>query len=570
METLLYTDLQHLIAVKLCFFLFIILGLIGIYKKWQPGYFLVAMGVTSALAYYFLVRGMITMFWGFLGDEVFIAGLYEMASQGSLLSDFAYVGLPPFYPPLFFWLFGWVGQFFSWNGVQVVKLANLAVFLLFPLFFYLIQKWYWLAKGNENKKAPRKITWFLGAVLLFVFVDTDAIIIKQYEFVSASLSVLWTVFLLNALYTKGLTKRSLIFYGLTGGLLFMTFYFWFFLIAIGVGLFNLFYRRIKLLEYGSYIIIGVLILLFASPYWLPLALSYRELGMENWQVGFTYIERFKTLGPGISFSLKSLLMLFGLGSLIYFRKELFSRILLALFAAPYIWQAVGLITVMFYASPVQEAKGFTYFQTAVLALGFGYGVERLWRFIKKKYEAKNVFITAKVLGLFLLGSALIFGSFVDQPDIEKTRELGRKMRPGVSELVDYLKTRDVFNAVSLQSGEPALYAFLPINTFIYFNVHVSHPAANFSERLFYLRSLELVETSEEFFNKTQTTSFGPIDLFIFYKANPDYYPIYLSVDDFPNPNKEEIIKLPRDLFVSDYFELVFENNQYVVFEAKKL
>lgn len=560
-----YSDIQHIVLVKLCFFVFLSLGLVGIYKKWKPLFFIILMSVTSALAYYFLVGGTALMFWGLKADEITIAAMYEMFAHGNIWSDFAYAGLPPFYPPLFFWLFGLLGRVFSLNGIQLAKIASFSTILLFPTFFYFTQKFYWLKKKIENDDKITSIAWMLGVFLLFILVGWDAIIIKPYEFISAPLIIFWVVCLLTKL-KEGLNWKEILLFGITGGILFLLFYFWFFLGAIAIAFFNLFTGKMNFKKYLNLFTVAFLLIFFSIPFWFPLAQSYSKFGAENWQLGFLTVSWLSTYAPMLNFSLVGFISLFGFGVLIFYRDRFYIRALLSLFVASYIWQIMGLLTILFFSSPLQESKGFHFFNQTILALATAYGLEKLWNYLKQKYSIQKQFSTAAIVALFILATQLFFGFFVDDARVLAVRD--RSLLPGreASEVVNFLQNNyiDIYKMTVLESGIPELHAFLPINDFIYFNQHNSHPAANFSQRFYYLKDLGQVETKEEFYDKIVNTPFGRIDLLILFK-NGENFSLFFNLDNFPNELKEVIIDIPKELIDEEFFIEEFDNKDYKIF-----
>jgi len=562
-----FADMQYIILIKLCFFVFVALGVFGIYKKWKPIFFVVLASVTSCLAYYFLVHGTRLPFWGLVGDEHFIVALYESMAHGRFWSDFAYASLPPFYPPLFFWLFALVGKFFDWNGVQIMKFANLCTFAFFPIVFYFLQKLIW-NKSSDDKNLPGRLALAVSSIFLLVVVNSDVIILKQYEFVSSALTVVWSLALLHFIYNKKNNWKTILIFGLTGGLLFVTFYFWFFLVAIGVAVFNLFLQqKITPKHYLRFGLIGFFVLLFSSFFWLPLALSYYNFGAENWQLGYTNLDRVLTFLPSL-YSAQGLLALFGFGSMIWFRKNFYIRSLLALFSASFIWQAVGLLTILFFSVPIQEDKGFMFWNATIIALAVAFALEKIWINISKKIDSKTQ-VSIGILAIIVLATQLIFGVFTNDKNVLAVRS--RSMTPAteVREIVQFLEVEypEINEYLILQSGIPVLHAFLPINSFIHFNQHASHPAANFSQRFYYLKELSQVQTKRQFYDKIVTTPFGQIDLLILFKDG-DNYSLFFSVDDFPRGIKEVVIDIPQNLIGDDYFEEKFENKDFVVFETK--
>ncbi|MEK7084378.1 MAG: arabinofuranosyltransferase, partial [Patescibacteria group bacterium] len=514
-----YADLQHYILVKLCFFAFIAVGLLIIYQQSEVRSqktevsFLLLVGLFSALGYFFLVHGNQLMFWGLKADEITIAAMYETFAHGSLLSDFAYANLPPFYPPLWFWIFGLVGRFMDWNGVQIAKCAAFVTILLFPMVFYFVQRWVFRngehtpnpeplpnpplpaspelqrgerGEGLREETAMSSLKWFLSSIFLFVVIDWDAIILKPYEFISAALVIVWTIELMNILWGEEIRNwkleiGNLFLFGLTGGILFTLYYFWFFLVAIGIALFHLFYKKVSFRQYIFLFGVGAFILAVASPFWLPLARSYAAFGAENWQLGFLVPKWLATEGSFLEFSVRGLILFGGFLALIWFRRVFHIRVLLSLFAASYVWQIMGLVTILFFASPLQESKGFYFFNRAILAFAAAYGAARLWESVSLRYRERFPRRSLAILGLLLLSTQLIFGAFADHPAVMNTRNSAKSLHPDMRQLIAYLETSyDVSSIQTLHSSLTELHAFLPMNDVVYYNQHNSHPAALFS------------------------------------------------------------------------------------------
>ncbi|KKW42125.1 MAG: hypothetical protein UY92_C0010G0041 [Candidatus Magasanikbacteria bacterium GW2011_GWA2_56_11] len=567
-KDLTYSDIQHLIAVKAMFYVFLAGSVAWVLRRWRLSYFLLWVGLASGLAYYFFVRHLALMFWGLQGDEVTIAAMYEMFAHGSLFSDFAYASLPPFYPALFFQVFGALGRLMDWNGVQIAKFASLFTIVVYPFVFYRLQEKYW-RRRRADEFAPGPLAWFISAVLLFVFLDWDAIILKPYEMVSASLAILWGGFLLYDLWHDRFGSGRGWWYGLTGGLLFLLFYFWFFLLAIGAALFNLFYKKVAAWQYWRLAFVGAVALAVGALFWLPLALSYRELGAENWQLGFLHLPWLATHGPAMAFTLRGLLMLLALGGLIFFRSRFYPRVLLSFLAAGYVWQAMGLAAIWLFASPLQEAKGFHFFNTIVLALAAAYFLERVWLYLLRRYPAAAWRTSAALVGVIALSGQLFFGTFADEPVVQRNRSLARSPYAGVTELAAFLRDRgDAFTKVSVQPGSTHLPAFAPLNTFVYYNMHNSHPAANFSDRLLFLEELGRARTPEEFYRLARENRFGPIDRFILFPAVGGEHRLYFTVDNFPHESRERVIVLPAGNFAEPWFAKVYESPHFVVFEPR--
>lgn len=568
-EGLTYIDLQHFIGVKLCLIIFVVFGIWGMYKKYKPVYFLSLFGITLSASYYIFVKDLGLMFWGLKGDEITIAAMYQKFAHGGFWSDFSYSHLPPFYPPLFFWIGAVFGRFLDWNGIQMAKFMSFATMLIFPLFFYLVQKLYW-SNTTKTQYAPGRIAWMIGAILLFIVIDDDAIITKPYELISASLTILWTAFLLRDSYYGNWNFKKIMLYGMSGGILFMLFYFWFFLAAIGVGVFHLFTKfEGRLKSWAHYLGVGLLTLLISSPFWFPLALSYTRLGSENWQAGYFLLSGISVEEIQISFGVSSLVFLIGFVCLLAYRQRSYIRALLSLFASSYIWQVMGMLTILIMASPIQESKGFYFFNRSILALACAYGLERLWLRLKDKGYAQLWLKPAMMLGIVIVASEVFFGTFSDIEIVQQMRKEARAPRNEIVHLVDYLSLYDLDKTITLHSGITELYAFLPVNDFLYYNMNNSHPAAGFSERMLVVEDMARAQSSQELCAIVRNNPIVPIDRIILFKRyGGNAYLLYYHVDNFPQVNAEKTVAIPKQLFDSSEFETVYESDEFIVFEPR--
>lgn len=558
-------DLELFAAIKLVFWIFSIGACLFYIKKWPNWLFLLFFGATQSVAYLLLVHGTVYPFWGLVGDEVFISAMFNAAAHTGF-GDFAYAGLPAFYPPFFFGVFGIIGNLLDLNGVQLSKLAALSVFFLLPIGVYCIQQWYW---KDEAEDTPFTIAWVVGSIMLFVLLPTATIILKPYEVVSAFGIIIWTVFLVRDIHKDRCNWIACLAYGLTGGVLFMTFYFWFILVAIGIAFYHASLRKkISVSIYSRFALVGIITLLVSLPYIYPLVRSYVTIGSENWQLGFTVLDRLATVGPGIEWSLVGLISLFGLGTMLYYRGQFYMRILLSLFAASYVWYGLGLVLIVLFQTPIQEDKGFLYFNSAILALAVGYGVQQVVKKIKIAHP--SIVLPLVLISIWLTAFQLIFGTFADDPNVQAVRLRSTSFHSGEQSLIGYLESQEnLSETVTLTSGMGFVHAFLPIKTFHYINIHASHPAALFSQRIGTLRSLSSGKDAEMFYNQSQNTIFGSIDRFVFFNTNVPYYEVFYHADGYPNGIQEQSIQFSKDLFAPEFFERVYESKDFIVFEPRK-
>ena len=551
-------DLHQFLQIKLLFFVYVSFLLYSVYKRVSYATFLIGTYGLCALGYLLLVKGLILPFWGLKGDEITIAAMFQSFAHGSLFRDFAYSQLPPFYPSLFFQIFGFFGRLFDLNGVQIMKLASIFGIATFSIITYSTQKLYW-----QNKKSDwnNPVIWFITSLMLPIITGWNEMIMKSYELFGSVGIILWSIFLIQDLLDHTLTKKKYLIYGLSGGVLFMLFYFWFFLAAIGISIFFLINREYRgVSKYIKLSIVAALVLVFGSPFWLPLSNSYKQFGSENWQLGFFIIDWIKTFAPMFVVSVQGVFLGIGLFALLYFKKDRIVQLCISFFIAGYVWQVMGITSLLLFFSPLQESKGLHFFSQVVLVFGAAFGIAYVWDIIKEKTEVS----AQQVIGVFaglLLAPQLLFGTFIDKDEVQQARVRGRTLRPGIEELVTYLKLVDIQNVTIQSSGIPELYAFLPVNNFLYFNQHNSHPAAGFSQKYEFLVDLTRQKDSKAVHDLLVS---NPIDYFVFYKGVQDFYPMYFHLDAFPYKIEEKEILLSKELFVEPYFSTVYQNSYFIV------
>ncbi|MBP9761060.1 MAG: hypothetical protein KBD15_02360, partial [Candidatus Magasanikbacteria bacterium] len=542
----------------------------------HPLIFLSLTGILVCASYMLFVNDLALSFWGLRGDEVTIAAMFQMFAHGSFVSDFAFPELVPWYPPLFFWIGAVFGNIFNWNGVQMMKASVAGTLLLFPVFVYGIQAWYWKTVPKEKLAAlgmtPQKMAWMLVPFIFFILLDWDAFILKPYEVITAFGSVLWIVALLQDLHSGVWSKKRLAVYAVSGGVLFMMYYLWLIFGAIAVALSGLFVpKKDQWKFYGRLLILGASTFIATSPYLVPLIATYHKLGTENWAVAFMVMKGLVTQIPFITlFSWRGVVLMCGFVSMLLFRKNVYMRSLLLLTIAGYIWQIMGWVTIVLFASPLQEFKPFDFYYYAIFSFAAAYGIERMYTYLVQKYAHIEWRIVLGVPALALVSVYMIFGTFIDDPVVQARRVQSRSLSKPMSELIAFLEQdEENLTKKTLGPGSGEMYAFTPMNNYIYFTQHNNHPATRFSEKKVLLELLAKETDPAVFASSTDAIAFGPIDRFILFKNTKS--PLlwtYFFVDTFPHGGGDAAIGFPEGVFVEPYFTRVFENSTFVVFERQ--
>lgn len=551
MEFITPTEVWQLAALQLLFYLFLALSLI-FYLFWRkPIVFVVLTALFSAAAYAIMIWQARLPWRGLVGDEIFVIAFLQKVAAGYFWSDFFYSSLPPFYPPLYFWLVGGLGWLLQLHGINTGHLGVLLVLSLTPLLVYLWQR----SRKPDN-------LWLLILVPLMVFVvkDWSVIIVKPYEFISAVLAVLWTISILEDIYYHRLDKAKSFFYGISGGLLFMTFYFWFFIILLAVGIFKLMVDTEFVYYFKQLSLIGLVIFLVTLPFILPLGTTYWQFGAENWQPGWFIPEYLDTYLPFLSLSVFGLIAVVALVTFVWLRELIVVRALGSLLLACYLWQGVSLFTIYFWDTPFLPSKPFEFLGGAILSITAAYGVSA---FLKVKVKNQAFRLMVVVIGLGLLALQLPFGYFFTSK-IGYNLALMKQHLPeeDINLFENLKKVDDLGELTVLSSGVPEMSALLPLDYYISHNIHFSHPAANWSQRYYFVNQLAHSPDAQSFYQTLRQAPFDQIDALLLFKGE-GFYPINFWIDNYPLGGRAVEIRVAANLLDEQYFVKVFEDRHFV-------
>lgn len=121
----------------------------------------------------------------------------------------------------------------------------------------------------------------------------------------------------------------------------------------------------------------------------------------------------------------------------------------------------------------------------------------------------------------------------------------------------------------LSSGSMELNAYLPLSYYIAHNVHFSHHASLYSQRMAEIEQMSQAQTPAEFMQIIDNGYPRKIDSLLLYRENDpahkDYYTLYFWRDNFPNGGKDLAIYLPQSLITDQYWQLVDTYDNWSVF-----
>ncbi len=444
-----FLDIQTYIGIKLLLLLFVAVAIYLVYKKKPAPYFMALVGVISAAAYFLLVNNLKLPFYGLQGDEITLTAMYNTFAHVGLGTDFAYHNLPAFYPPAFFWIFGALGWLLNLNGIVIFKLAAFCFFLVSPLAIYYVGK-YFVKTNNFGEKMPSVIFIALAPLLILTILDKDLLFSKPYEVIAAVATIFWCLSLYLHIAVGKLKTKQLIIHGVVAGLIFMTYYLWLIFAAIALAILGLVENRQYFIKYLVTLLKTMLVaLITALPFLVPLISSYTKFGMENWQTAFFTPDGLNLWLPMFKLnSFNSLILLFGLATLIYYRNRTFIKQLLYLLIVAFIWWGIGMSALLLLKTPFQEFRGFYIWSPVILMLAAAYGFERLINHFKV-VDNKNYYTTFCVIGILYFASQSVFGFFIDNLKVQTYRQQAKEVSQPMTHLVAYLKTDKIDEATIL-------------------------------------------------------------------------------------------------------------------------
>ncbi|MFH0873748.1 MAG: arabinofuranosyltransferase [Candidatus Komeilibacteria bacterium] len=560
MSALSLETIQIIAWSKVLLFLAVIVALLIVRFKNKPWAWSLFASITVTASYLIISWPLQKMWWGNNGDEIFIISFFTQALKSNPFQDYYYLGLPAFYPPLYFQVIGLVSRLWAANAISAAKFGTALTFFLWFSGTYLGLR---LCRGKQSEKSSSETLtpwlWFTIPLLFFFLVDFNDLILKPYETFPALLSVFWLGLLWLSLNKNRWSIKEYLFFGISGGILFLTYYFWWLILVpalIGLALTH----SQRLIKFLRIIIVGFITFIISGIYLVPLFLSYKS-GMENWQALFFVPQDFSTFLPFVNLSIKTPLLIAGLLGLIIYCRRPFVRANLAILITCYLYQIVSLVLFLAGGHPFQAAKPFLFLGTATLTVGCAYSLSGLWN----HYVTPLTSGRRQIISLALIVLSLPFWpmtTFIDDVVVRNQIEKDLKA-PSAYYLASHIQQAvpDYQNKIWLSSGIPEINAYLPLHYFIAHNPHFSHPAAKYSEREKVLK--ELVSATAA--NFTALVRASGINALLLYKtANSDSYPLFLWADNYPNGGLERELQISKVLIDSLHWRTVYEDSEWQV------
>ncbi|MFX1394329.1 MAG: arabinofuranosyltransferase [Promethearchaeota archaeon] len=481
------------------------------------------------------------------------AMITHMANSG-IPQDFAFKGFPAFMAPLYWYLLAIFAILFQIEPYKMVKFGFLFSYYILPIILY--EVW----KKIFNKKRSFYIT-----ALFFTFVANYYEIIWIDHLIGYMFFIPFFIYYFENYKEREFAKKDYLIAGIIGSILVTTFYLYFILVPIYLIIlltqnliqnnFDAFKERFKRI-----CIISLLILIFSSWFWLPLILNIIFIGAEGHQnLFFPKYALEMPFEAYLEFNLFSIILIIGIIFILlrYSKSQMLT----------FLGNIVISVYILYLLSFIGALIGFPLVHYRVLIVSYYVLVISFTLFyfeffrILKNHNSISQFknkLNFKRIEIFIILLIIFFQNYKNTVNLYESDYYEDALNENVPRRVEIVKQLDYENRVFLLHYYEVA-AFLPINLFVVYNPHFSHPSGLNNERVVFLQELSDCKDSKEFYNKIKDSKFGPIHYFY---LKPVIDPIYHNITEYLF-DAAELEHFPERLVVEIYFRAeLLENNDY--------
>ena len=544
------------VAARLCLFLAVVAGafvlvapLPGTVKAW-----LVAglVGLYLFAGSQLILSGSPFPPIGLAFDQGFRTASVTKFAHSISLVDFAYKDLPPFYPPLFFWVLGRLAAWADIAAYEALKVGVLLSALVIPLCAVRL----WMAATRD---------WAIAvsvAVAGLAFTDWY----EPYLWLSVVVFLPWfLLWILQVGHREDLSRGMTLAGMVIGAALVMTFYYPFFIGAValagllasrkaaarrGIQLGPRFPRRTFIVLAGTAV--------FSAAYWLPLLIAMvTTSGARSYQNRYLEAGFVEIPLPFLDFDITGIVMSFGLVYLLLSaRRSPGSAGLLALLAAAYAWIGIAYLGILIDV-PLLTSKAIPFVEyTLVAAAGVG-------AVVVGRQVAANAFVRRR-LGtgglLVAMGGAGLLVTLANGQDAMNRIPFVTEQREATEPralLAEFERaTRGAYESSVVLTDIEQLPELLPVFVFNVWSAHYANPASQFDERSRFLDRLSSEDDSEVFAAALELNRYDPVDSIAFRpSSNGDFTYAYFE-DAFPRGVDRRTFTFRAEQFDDEYFRRV--------------
>jgi galactan 5-O-arabinofuranosyltransferase len=472
-------------------------------------------------------------------DQGFRVAQVEHFIHTLALTDYAYRGLPAFYPPLYFWLLGRIGALTQAPAYQVVKLGALLVAFAVPL----VTAWLWL------KITPRR-AFVIAVVLATVIVPN---FYEPHEWLALVIFVPWWLsFVLHVGRAEPLSRRDLVIGVLIGAVLVAFYYYWFLVGIVQLVALLALRRTARRRSFAvppawprqsAIVLVGAACV--SAFYWLPLLVSIvttpgsRELQNRFYGAGSVPVPT-----PFLEFTLRGAVVCFGLlYLLVTARRSALSFPLGTLVAAAYIWFAIGYFAVLL-DTPVLTDKLsglITFALTAGAAIGaVDVAGAIISRWPKTLQTQRRDIRLALVVGAVVLMGVFGQGAILNIPWVKEQQAAAVPTK-----LLDDVErgTRGRYGNGVMVTDLEEIPEYLPVHLFNTWKAHYAHPASLFDQRARFLHRVSTEPDPKVAAAALTRNRYDRVNWLVLRRVEGGFTYAYLA-DAFPNGTMLKTLTFP--------------------------
>ena len=502
---------------KSIFFIFIALSSYLIINNKHYAFAISILSVALLTSSIWMMFDAKTILGGMGGDNGFSMIMVENFMHSNFSTDVTYKGLSSFYPFYFFYAVAKIGVLFDLSYYKALKYGAFITIYFIPISSYLLWR-------NIYAKEESYIM-----VLSTIFVITISMFFrKSYEVISLALIIPWWIYYFNL---SAKIKKEAIIGGLIGGVLFGTFYYYFFPIVLA-SIWILFKNIRNLKQHFKYYIIFILsFMTTASLYLFPYLYDLILYGSQPFQNRYFTPELLHFPLENI-LTLKDLFLFLGFIYLILFRHKLVEYYLLVLLLSSYLWIFLGHIGILI-DTPLLVNK-ISIFINLILSLGFGLLLHHIAKNLKNISVHPKTTVSIMLLMLTTTSFFTQIANSYNSPELKSAKEFQVNKLWLNKSILELFKNKNILADRSRMLASPNY----PIYFFTTWSSCYTHPASQLMERIDFLEKLSKSTNSDFIAWILRNNRFSSIDFVWF--SNQTYNLLH---ENFPHANPYKMITI---------------------------
>ena len=474
---------------------------------------------------------------GMGGDQSFRTASVTRFADTWHLVDFTVADLPAAYPPSYFWLLGRVAVLADVEPWRMLKVGAIGSALIVPSIAYL---------GWRHLVSAR-----LAALMAVVPLIVENFY-EPYAWLTLTAFVPWWILAIST--PRGAPARRTVLLGVVGAALLTTYYYFLLVgilaIAVHVVLDRTITRRWTGVHLPTVARMGAVSLAVAAPFWVPLAISITTAPAPDSLANRWFAEHHALVPlPMLDPSIPGVLMLAGVAHLVWTAtRDEHSRRLLSLLAATYLWYAIGAIAALA-DHPLLSFRAKPIIPTIAACAGIR-GLAAAHQHLSARCDRRDLDrLTGAVTAIIAISVGQQFLTTVHDSPLtaaaRTTQSPDQLGNPSSAAALQRLIETRVGERPTLVSDRIDILAYYPNHAFIPWDAHYANPAAEFNERVEFLRHLATIDDPHRFAETAETSRFGPIDAFVL--ATEDEHLVFRYLDDvFPYGTESKEIRFNRN------------------------